>query len=341
VPEAEAIALGEVRVPSGDLVIFDLGYLELWSGEQPPPAEFAHLGNERLRAFTEASKDYAFDGPDAEEAARVLNLQWGPFIYDIPDVAPVEEKLEQARSERGLDAALRAEAQRVPHRERVRRATAMGGSGFAIDGVYGVAVPVPRQRPVQVRAIAHQGFDDLWSRVEVRITGSVVASSTLIGYAGVDWARLTIADADALGSWKHHEPLDGLADVSFWGRDHDAVRDALGGDALPDGTYGWQDLSLDEAVERVELLEAYRRDHPEHGFAVDQRPHSHHHAILERMKASPTHSAILTFGDADILGSFTGWGDGVFPIFLDVDGAGAPVSIRILLGEDANEEQLG
>ena len=78
--------------------------------------------------------------------------------------------------------------------------------------------------------------------------------STAVGTVGVDWARLAFADAQALGSWQHDSPIDGLADVAFWGRSqedaalaHDAALLTTPGDA---GTYGWADLPVAAAVDR-------------------------------------------------------------------------------------------
>lgn len=48
-----------------------------------------------------------------------------------------------------------------------------------------------------------------------------------IGSVSVDYARLLVADVDALGSWKHDECLSGLADFVFWGADAEQAARAL------------------------------------------------------------------------------------------------------------------
>ena len=74
-------------------------------------------------------------------------------------------------------------------------------------------------------------------------------SRTRPGSATWAWTGLGLAfgDADAIGSWLHEDPIDGLADVVFWGRSeaeaasvHDAPLLDIPGES---GVYGWTDLS--------------------------------------------------------------------------------------------------
>jgi len=71
-------------------------------------------------------------------------------------------------------------------------------------------------------------------------------------------------------------------------------------------------------------------------FATDFRPHSDHFQLLAQMRSSPTDSGTLCVGGALCCGFFTGWGDGFYPVRLDLDEGRAVVRIHIELGtEDA------
>jgi hypothetical protein len=108
------VVLGEVTCPSGQLVIMDGGYLELWSGDRVPDDE------------DRPATDFVIVGPDAEAAADSFDRQPGTRLYDIPAhaVAEVTATFAGHCREHGHDASLRAFEQQVPHRERVRHAVA-------------------------------------------------------------------------------------------------------------------------------------------------------------------------------------------------------------------------
>ncbi|WP_449488986.1 hypothetical protein [Streptomyces lavendulae] len=121
----------------------------------------------------------------------------------------------------GLDARLAALPEREPHARRARRAAAEGGGGFLVFGVPVVAVGgVPADRHLPVPAVAGRPRRGPRASV-VRDVGpdgrSRDAVSVRLGDVGVDWARVLFGDLDALSAWQHDEPVDGLADVAFWG----------------------------------------------------------------------------------------------------------------------------
>ncbi|MBG0568600.1 hypothetical protein [Actinoplanes aureus] len=108
------VLLGEVTCPSGQLVVMDGGYLELWSGHRAPDDE------ER------PATDFAIVGADAEAAAESFDRQTGARLYDIPAhaVAEFTATFDKHCREHEHDAHLREFEQQVPHREWVRHAVA-------------------------------------------------------------------------------------------------------------------------------------------------------------------------------------------------------------------------
>jgi hypothetical protein len=182
------VVLGEVTCPSGQLVIMDGGYLELWSGDRVPDDQ------------QHPATDFAVVGPDAEAAAASFDRQTGTRLYDIPDhgVAEFTEKFDEHCREHGHDANLRAFERQVPHRERVRHAVAARESGFLILGVPVLAIEVPADRALPVTAVPGEHG---WRSMRIEFREAPVADSWLFWEVGVDCARFVFADADALNSW--------------------------------------------------------------------------------------------------------------------------------------------
>lgn len=218
------------------------------------------------------------------------------------------------------------------HRAALEAALARGEHAFEVAGIAGVGIAgVPRDRPLPVFGVRLEGGEakNLWQAIFIDIVPGAEAGSTLeLGSVTVDTARLMLADADALAAWVHDETVDGLADFVFWGRDAEGAATATNALALGEDTFGWVDLPYDAAVERGMGVEQYRDDH---GllFATDFRPHSHHHAMLAQMRESPTESGTLEVGAAALVAFFTMWGDGQFPVLLDLDAEGNPTRCGI------------
>ncbi|MEV6303188.1 hypothetical protein AB0M02_27515 [Actinoplanes sp. NPDC051861] len=318
---ADEVVLGEVTCPSGQLVITDGGYLEMWSGDRVPDDE------ER------PATDFAIVGLDAEDAAESFDRQTGTRLYDIPAHAVTEfaGKFEGHCREHGFDARLRAFDQQVPHRERVRHAVAARESGFIVMGVPVLAIEVPSGRGLPVTAVPGKYG---WQSMRIAFSKAAVADSWVFGELGVDHARLVFADADALNSWEHVLPLDGLADLVFWGRDEEQVAAEFGAPRLNDGGYGWVDLPAEEAFQRGLAVEARSNEAGGPMFAFDFRPHSHHWQVMELVRASEHEAGVIEVGGAKVLMAMTSVGDGFFPVHLDVDADGAPVGLRIDLARE-------
>jgi hypothetical protein len=322
------VVLGEVTCPSGHLVIMDGGYLELWSGDRAPEDE------ER------PATDFAIVGPDAEEAGESFDRQTGTRLYDIPAHAVDEFTTTFADHcrEQGHDASLRPFERQVPHRDRVRHAVDEREPGFIVMGVPVLAIEAPAGRALPVTAV--RGDDDReWRSMRIGFSDEPVADSWVFFQLGVDHARFVFADAGALNSWEHILPLDGLADLVFWGRDQAQIAAEFNAPPLADGQYGWLDLPVEEAYERGLALEARREEPGAPRFACDFRPHSHHWQVMSLVRASEHDAGVIEVGGADVLMAMTSVGDGFFDVHLDVDAEGLPVALRIdIAGEDEPDE---
>lgn len=313
--------LGSVTCPSGHLVLVDGGYLRLWSAQRSPD-----------ESGGDAAVDFEVVGSDADAAARSFDHQAGRRLYDIPEhaVVPFTAKFDEHCRAGGFGASLRPFPRRVPHRDRVRHALEAGDPEFLITGVPVVPIGgVPTGRALRVVATRGQWG---WARIRIELGGGTVVERRPLGTIRVDHARFAFADADALGSWVHDDPLDGLADVVFWGGDEDAIAEEFEARRTRtpgDDTFGWVDLPVREAYRLAVALEERRGVAPERRFAVDFRPHSHHWQAMRAVRASEHEAATLAVGGADVMLAMTSVGDGFFPAHLDVDAAGAPVAVEI------------
>lgn len=316
--------LGEVTVPSGELLLLDGGYLGLWSGDRAP---------ESVRGpDIPASTDFEIVGADAEAAARSFDRQPGRTVYDIPHHAAAEftAMFDAHCREHGFDATLRPFDAQVPHRDRARRAL---NSYFLVSGVPVVCVGgLPADRPLPVTATPAAEYE--WGEIRVEIADAPVAATHRIGDIGVDWARFAIGDADALNAWIHEDAIDGRADIVFWGRDADEVAARVGSPRSGDGEHGWVDLPVTEALVHAHELDALRSSPDGPRFAFDFRPHSHHWRVMAGVRAADHGAATIEVGGATVLFAMTSIGDGFFPVDLDVDADGAPVAVRIAVTLD-------
>ncbi|GAB1644415.1 hypothetical protein KRMM14A1259_48380 [Krasilnikovia sp. MM14-A1259] len=84
-----------------------------------------------------------------------------------------------------------------------------------------------------------------WTQIRIGLRDEVAVASRPFGDIGVDCARFMFADAHALGSWVDNVPLDGLADLVFWGRDAADIAAEFGAQRTrPPGEdcYGWLNM---------------------------------------------------------------------------------------------------
>ncbi len=340
------VDIGTVIAPCGSLLIIDPGYLGMWSHDRAPELPDGILPPD-VTAQANESVDVAIVGRDAESVGRQLDRQWNPhFAYDLPresakELATQVEKI--AKAER-LDARVEALRERVPHRRRADNALAhgMGAGEVQFHGVWaGVVSGVPGR---ELRVVAEPMPQDdpdpgRLRRISVIASERDIARSEQFALVVVDWARLMLVDLDAVATWKHDEPIDGLADFAFWGRDAEVVVKQTGATELESGVFGWRDLAVDEAANRGEQVERLRQQQ-QLKFATDFRPHSHHYQLMQQVRASSTESGVVTLGAARACGFMTTWGDGIFELHRDLDAHGGLVQIRIELGTEQRRQHM-
>jgi hypothetical protein len=344
--------LGSITCPSGRLVVADTSFLNWWSGDAPPVVDEAMLSpvdDPALRESIRASADLAVAGPDAEPAARSFDRQPGTWLYDIPGhgVEQLTGMFAEHCRAHGFDAWLERLEPRVAHRERVERAVRAGGSDFIMNGVPVVAVGgLPTDREITVTATSRDygRIGVRWESITLRVGQARPASTRLLGHVGVDASRLSLVDADGLASWRHEEPIDGMADVAFWGR---SAREAAAGFGAPllanageEGVYGWADLPAGEAADRAVALQEWKQAGAERMIAVDFRPHSHHWQIMAKVRAAKHEAGTIEVGGTRTMCFMTSWGDGLYPVAADHDAGGHLVQIRITLGDPERQARL-
>jgi len=199
-----------------------------------------------------------------------------------------------------------------------------------------ICAPVPSDRALAVvgTRVGAGRFAGCWDHVVIDLAGPdrrEIAHARKLGDAAVDFARLICMDRAAIDHWQHEDSLDQLADFVFAGRDEAALAKALGARRLPHGDgHGWIDLPLAEAEAKADRAAQLKAEH-RWLLTAELRPHSHHAAALAAARASPSSAGVLDVGGARVLLFFTSWGDGVYPVYLDVDQDAQPVQIRIQL----------
>jgi hypothetical protein len=185
-------------------------------------------------------------------------------------------------------------------------------------------------------------FAGNWDHVLVMVAPGVVARSERVGEVIVDFARVLFIDDAARAHWNHDGSLDGRADYVFWGRDAAALAAVVGAPALAGSTgdHGWVDAPLDDVLRHGERTEAERQARGLR-VATDFRPHSHHWQALEDVRRSAHGAGVVDVDGARACLWMTSWGDGIFPVFRDVDASGALLRVRVQLFADATVEAPG
>jgi hypothetical protein len=90
-------------------------------------------------------------------------------------------------------------------------------------------------------------------------------------------------------------------------------------------------LPVEEIVRRGTPIEE-AREKRRLKLATDFRPHSHHFQVMKQVRASATESGTIELDGARTCTFMTTWGDGIFPVFCDLDAQDRLVCIRIDLG---------
>ena len=338
--------LGTVIAPSGALIIVDCGYLGMWSHRDEPVMPDGILDSDEVLALARSAVDLRLVGPGADEVGRALDRQWHPsYLFDIPraHVADLERQVAELAAARGVAAAIEILPERIPHRRRCDLALAHGaGAGeVSFHGARAVIVAgvPPGPHAVEGERMPAGGTDEgRLRRVIIRFSDEPVVRVESVGHVGVDWARLMAADVDALGAWSHDAPLDGLADVVFWGRDAEELAAAVGAGPVAEG-FGWLDIPVVDAADRYEQVMALR-DERGCKVAIDARPHSHHYLLMAQIRAEATESGVVDVGGATFCGFATRWGDGIYEVFRDLGADGRAVQVRVELGTPERVELM-
>jgi len=315
----------------------------MWSGERSPSEMDVF---DQLPPGATGSADFDVTGPDADAVGRSFDRRPGPFHYDIPAGAIDEwvAHFDAHCRDHGFDARLHRQPSLVPHRDRALRCASRGLEGFLFFGMYAVCVGgLPTDRRLTMTAELSDGEWDGWKQMTLMVSRAPVTSTRDLGMIGVDTARLTFADVDALSHWRHDYPIDGKADVVFWGGDN-ATEAAAQFQAPHVGTpgeesaYGWTDLPIQVAWDRASSIQAWKDKVPGRKLGLDFRPHSHHWQVMRQVRASETESGTVHVGGAEIVFAMTSWGDGFFPAYADYDADGNLVAVRVALTDEAQSD---
>lgn len=263
-----------------------------------------------------------------------------------PRTKPKAKTTTKAKAKAKVRAKTTAAPNKAPRAESLGSITCPSGRLDIFDiGLFGylprpalepaiVTTQVPADRDLEVvgARVGRGRFADCWDHVAIQLGTGAIHGSKKLGEAGVDFARLVCVDHGSLDQWRHDDSLDGLADVMFWGRDEAALAKAMAAPRTREG-YGWSNLPIPAA--EAKLLEAERlKAQNKWLLATDYRPHSHHFHALAAARANANGAGELDLGGSRMLLFFTSWGDGVYPIYLDLDGDDQPVRVRIQLATD-------
>lgn len=331
--------LGTVTTASGELLLIDFGLVNLWSGDSAPQLDARDVGDELAETANQAV-DLRIVGDDPVAAGRAVDLVavQGRYVFDIPapSLEEMRERIVTRAAEHGFAVSLEPMA-RMPHRTRVARLLddSPEGAEVLFGGPWAWAIRgLPADRPLPVRGVRmpSDGPDaGRWQSVWVEVAPQPPVRTEDAGYVAVDEARLAFVDPEVLGLWRTGEPVDGLADLAFWGRDEDLLAERTGAGIIDEHARGWTDLPFDQALDRAHELQRIRES-GELRFAFDFRPHDDHHRLLSIARQAATESASIQVGSETVCGFFTSWGDGMFPVRRDLAEDGTLCRIRAEVG---------
>ena len=260
-------------------------------------------------------------------------------------------------------------------RERIGHIDVKSGALFVCDfGLLGAFGDEPKRARAAVEAaltkseteVEHEGVEavlvsgitpgryDVWSEptdddeglrravtIDFVSAGKTVTTARTIelGSVPVDMARIGVMDVGAIEHWNEGEPADGRADVVFWGLHEEEVAKRVEAPKLDDDTYGFVDLVVRDAVVIGSRLEALRQT-GELRFAFDFRPHTHPFFLLAQIRDSGNEAGVIDVGGHAMCGFMTTWGDGVFPVTLEVDAEDKPIRCTITLATEEAIENM-
>lgn len=321
-------------------MLIDFGLMDLWTHDEPPLLQPGIL-SEQDTMLANNGADFAITGPDAEEAGRKFDRQPHPlFLYDIPEngIADLQESFDALVQQQGFNAVLEQLPERVPPLTRARQAIIQGKGGGEVflHGMQAIAVeniPTDRTLVVEGRPLEDEKYAGHWRDISLIVSREPVAESKRIGHVAIDMARLMFCDLEAAGKWQHLDSIDGLADFVFWGRDAFRLAKRYEAPVINGKFYGFVDQPLGEVLELAVKVQKHL-EHHRMVAATEFRPHSDHWRMLKAVSERDTESGEIELDGSICCGFMTSWGDGFFPVYLDLDEKGGLVAIRIDLGTE-------
>lgn len=208
----------------------------------------------------------------------------------------------------------------APLSVRAAAAVAAGGGHLCDDEAEAVAVPAAADRPLPVRAATAPSLFDgqpVVSVLEVDLglpwPGGHSDGPVPLGELPVDRCGTVVGDAVALDSFVGlgGESVDGLADLTYWGREVEAARAEFGGERiqrLGGDLDGWLDLPEAEAWRLGERLQDWVRSGPGTGLVHSVQRHTHFHLVERAGQNHPLLAGTLDLAGSRILG--LGWDPG-------------------------------
>ena len=212
-----------------------------------------------------------------------------------------------------------------------RQAALHGVYAFSHADVPAIVVPnlAPARYPVTSVRIDQGPFAGLRQAVMVDLVPNPQAARTIeLGRVIVDNARIGLFDVDALASWNEERPVDGLADVAFWGLHENEVAARFRASRLGEDGFGFQNMPVPQAEAFARDLEALKAS-GQLRFAWDFRPHTHPYYLLAQIRRNPSEAGVVEVGGFAACGFMTSWGDGEFPVLIDLDAQNRPVRCGI------------
>ncbi|MFI5528874.1 hypothetical protein ACIA8O_10015 [Kitasatospora sp. NPDC051853] len=237
----------------------------------------------------------------------------------------------------------------APLSVRAAEAVATGGGHLRDGEAEVVVVRAAADRPLRVRATTRPSlFDEEPTIAVLEVALGLPWNAgqpgpVLLGDLPVDRCGMVVGDASGLDVWTGpaDEPLDGLADVFYWGRYEDGAHARFGGERIAEddveASYGWLDLPLAEAVALAAEIEVWQGGLHSRGVAVGVEEHTDFHRFRRAAWHRPLHDGVIEVGGCRVLGIDWDQGDYavthhggrdaglVYPVTLEEDGAGGTV----------------
>lgn len=337
---ADAVSLGTVECPSGELLILDPGLGRFWRHDGDPRSP---------RRSDPEDVDLAIEGRDAAAAAPPIVFD-PRFVFDVArgSLESFRSRVEARIARDGLDARLRLLEARITHLERARlalkaREPGLGAVSFNHNlGVVVSGLPT-RALPVVGVPMPEGDFGKRWRSIDVVIDADATVARTqrlgdLWGVT-VEHGQLLFVGLEPMGAFRMWQPEDGLADYITWGQDAEQVSQPLGALDLGDGRWGWLDVPMARVGEIATPLQA-RVMAEKLRVGIDYRPHCNLERLNSQIRSSALRAGTLTLDGCAATGCDNRWGDGVFEVAKDFDAAGNVVRVRVELGTEVTQALL-